>query len=89
MKSLLRLYQGVGTGVQTQVLNRHAPFVLDGPKPPSWGTPGRLQYYRAENEVFLPGKPHNPANLLLSFLYLPTLLSFLLLRRDQVADPHA
>lgn len=55
MKSLIKMYQGVGTGVQAR-LNKHMPFILDGPKPPSWGTPGRLQYYRAENEVFLPGK---------------------------------
>lgn len=35
-------------------LNRFAPFVLDGAKPVTWQTPGRLQYYRAENEPFLP-----------------------------------
>jgi hypothetical protein len=30
------------------------PFLLHGPKPPTWQTPGRVQYYRAENEVYLP-----------------------------------
>jgi hypothetical protein len=27
---------------------------LEGAHPPIWQTPGRLQYYRAENEPFLP-----------------------------------
>ena len=55
MKSLLGLYSGVGRRVQNN-LNKTVPFLLDGPKPPTWQTPGRLQYYRAENEVYLPGK---------------------------------
>ena len=55
MKSLLKVYQGVGKTAQSQ-FNKHTPFLLAGPKPPSWQTPGRLQYYRAENEVYLPGK---------------------------------
>lgn len=30
------------------------PWVLEGCQPPVWQTPGRLQYYKAENEPFLP-----------------------------------
>ena len=55
MKSLLGAYVGVGKAYQAS-LNKHMPFLLHGPKPPTWQTPGRVQYYRAENEVFLPGK---------------------------------
>jgi len=55
MKSVLAFYQGVGKSTQAS-LNKHLPFLLHGPKPPTWQTPGRLQYYRAENEVYLPGK---------------------------------
>ncbi len=55
MKSLLKAYQGVGKTTQAH-FNKHTPFLLAGPKPPTWQTPGRLQYYRAENEVYLPGK---------------------------------
>lgn len=54
MKSLLKAYQNVGKTAQSQ-FNKHTPFLLAGPKPPTWQTPGRLQYYRAENEVYLPG----------------------------------
>lgn len=76
MKSVLNLYTGIGKSTQAS-LNRHLPFLLDGPKPPSWQTPGRLQYYRAENEVYLPGK--SPRFLLIRYFY----------RRDQVAAAHA
>ena len=55
MKALLSFYSGVGKSVQTS-MSKHTPFLLHGPKPPTWQTPGRLQYYRAENEVYLPGK---------------------------------
>ena len=55
MKALLSMYQGVGKASKT-MFDKHVPFLLHGPKPPSWQTPGRLQYYRAENEVYLPGK---------------------------------
>ena len=35
---------------------RRANFILQGSEPVIWQTPGRLQYFRAENEPFLPGK---------------------------------
>jgi len=55
MKSLLGFYQNVGKAAQNR-FKATAPFLLDGPKPPTWQTPGRLQYYRAENLPYVPGK---------------------------------
>jgi len=31
------------------------PPMLKGTHPPMWSTPGRLQYYKAEMEPYLPG----------------------------------
>lgn len=58
MKKLFSLYKGVGSGVQAS-MSRKANFIIDGAEPAIWQTPGRLQYYRAENEPFLPGKQIN------------------------------
>ena len=55
MKAFLRAYVGVGKAAKTS-FDKHVPFLLHGPKPPTWQTPGRVQFYRAENEVYLPGK---------------------------------
>jgi hypothetical protein len=35
---------------------RGIPIDLTGVEPAIYQTPGRLQYYRAENEPFIPGK---------------------------------
>ncbi len=67
MKSILAFYQGVGKSTQAQ-FNKHLPFLLHGLKPPTWQTPGRLQYYRAENEVYLPGMLIAPTLLITFFV---------------------
>ena len=79
MKSLLSAYVGVGKAAQAS-LNKHMPFLLHGPKPPTWQTPGRVQYYRAENEVYLPGKQ----TILFNYTILTLWSNFY--RRDQMAD---
>ena len=56
MKRLLQAYQGIGRGVARNNAPYSGPFILEGASPPVWQTPGRLQYYKAENEPFLPGK---------------------------------
>ena len=56
MKRLLQAYQGVGRTVAKNNAPYTGPFILEGASPPVWQTPGRLQYYKAENEPFLPGK---------------------------------
>ena len=38
-------------------MSRRANFILQGAEPVIWQTPGRVQYFRAENEPFIPGKP--------------------------------
>ena len=87
MKTLLGFYTTVGKQTQAS-LNKHVPFLLNGPKPPTWQTPGRLQYYRAENEVYLPGKCHK--HLMGSTrTNMDVNLEYLFDRRDQVANPHA
>jgi len=53
MNKLLGMYMGVGRSVQASMAKR-SPFLLDGAQPVIGQTPGRLQYYRAENEPFLP-----------------------------------
>ena len=80
MKKVLNLYTGVGKQVRAS-MNSHAPFLFEGPKPPTWQTPGRLQYYRAENEIFLPGK----STFIRSFLT-PYLTDY---SRDQVENSDA
>ena len=63
MKRLLQAYQGVGRTVAKNNAPYTGPFILEGASPPVWQTPGRLQYYKAENEPFLPGKSshsHSP-----------------------------
>ena len=80
MKAFLSAYVGVGKAAQTS-FNKHMPFLLHGPKPPTWQTPGRVQYYRAENEVYLPGKQAKP----LICEHLLT-CAFNFYRRDQMAD---
>ena len=55
MNSLLKSYSAIGRGVERSMAKR-SPFILEGAHPVIWQTPGRLQYYRAENEPFLPGK---------------------------------
>ena len=55
MNNLLKMYTGVGRSVQASLAKR-APFMYENAHPVIGQTPGRLQYYRAENEPFLPGK---------------------------------
>ena len=55
MKSLLSVYKNVGKSVQG-AMTRKESFLLHGAEPCISQTPGRLQYYRAENEPFIPGK---------------------------------
>ena len=47
------MYAGAGKTLQAS-LNKKAKFILEGAHPVIGQTPGRLQYYRAENEPFLP-----------------------------------
>ena len=56
MKSVLNVYKNVGSRVTTHMA-RKSPIDLHGAEPAIMQTPGRLQYYRAENEPFIPGKP--------------------------------
>jgi hypothetical protein len=58
MKSLLSVYKNVGKSVQG-AMTRKESFLLHGAEPCISQTPGRLQYYRAENEPFIPGKLEN------------------------------
>jgi hypothetical protein len=44
-----------GKATQTSMAHR-VPFLLRKAKPLIHQTPGRVQYYKAENEPFLPGK---------------------------------
>lgn len=53
MKSLLNVYKGMGRRLQTRMESSHA-FPLPNSKPIIDQTPGRLQYYKAENEPFIP-----------------------------------
>ncbi len=55
MKSVLNVYKNVGSKVQASMA-RGIPVDLTGASPVIHQTPGRLQYYRIENEPFLPGK---------------------------------
>ena len=55
MKSLLNVYKGMGQRYQNRMASR-TKFPLSGVKPVIDQTPGRLQYYKAENEPFIPGK---------------------------------
>ena len=83
MKAFLSAYVGVGKAAQTS-FNKHMPFLLHGPKPPTWQTPGRVQYYRAENEVYLPGKQ---AKIFTSEHLFTRVVNFY--RRDQMANQDA
>jgi len=54
MKSLLAGYKVVGSRYQKR-MNKQAVFPFDkSTKPFIDQTPGRLQYYKAENEPFIP-----------------------------------
>lgn len=53
MKGLLSVYKGMGTRYQNR-MNKRAVFWLKGAHPFINQTPGRLQYYKAENEPFIP-----------------------------------
>ena len=54
MRTLLKSYQRVGVQ-SSKISNVRKPFLFEGCQPPIWQTPGRLQYYKAENEPFIPG----------------------------------
>ncbi len=56
MNTLISAYKSVGQGVKSH-MSRRANFILQGAEPVIWQTPGRVQYFRAENEPFIPGKP--------------------------------
>lgn len=44
---------GVGKSAQASLAKKH-PCLILGAHPPIGQTPGRLQYYKAENEPFIP-----------------------------------
>jgi len=50
---LITFYASVGRSANKE-LSKKGPHIFEGVKPPIWQTPGRVQYYRAENEPFLP-----------------------------------
>lgn len=56
MKRLLQAYQGVGKDMVKRTTLNTGSFIFEGSQPPIWQTPGRLQYYKAENEPWIPGK---------------------------------
>jgi len=53
MKNLLRMYTNVGRATEKE-LAKKGQDLLNRATPPIWQTPGRLQYYKAENEPFVP-----------------------------------
>ena len=55
MRSVLNTYKAVGQKVNRQMNSRSSNLLMNA-KPCIGQTPGRVQYYRAENEPFLPGK---------------------------------
>jgi hypothetical protein len=59
MNTLISAYKSVGKGVKSH-MSRRANFILQGAEPVIWQTPGRVQYFRAENEPFIPGKSAAP-----------------------------
>jgi len=52
---LLKMYSQVGQATEKS-LARRAKCIVGDYTPPIWQTPGRLQYYKAENEMFVPDK---------------------------------
>lgn len=53
MKNVIKFYASVGQKANS-VLTAKGEAILKGASPPIWQTPGRVQYYRAENEPFIP-----------------------------------
>jgi len=53
MRSLLKTYERIGARKHA-IENIRKPFIFEGCQPPLWQTPGRLQYYKVENEPFIP-----------------------------------
>jgi hypothetical protein len=69
------MYTNIGKATETQ-LNKKSGQFLTGFTPPIWQTPGRLQYYKAENEPFIPDQikwavrmPNRHAHRTLSYRY--------------------
>jgi hypothetical protein len=55
MKSIVGFYKGVGSGAKAFMGAKTGP-ILNGTHPPLWQTPGKVQYYKAEMEPYVPGK---------------------------------
>ena len=55
MNSLLGFYKGAGKLLNAD-LARKGQSALHGIKPPHYQTPGKQQYYRAENTPFIPSE---------------------------------
>lgn len=55
MKSLVSLYKEIGKGSKL-IMARKATPILKDTHPPIWQTPGKLQFYKAEMEPYVPGK---------------------------------
>jgi len=51
---LLRMYTKVGKATERELAKKTDASMLLNATPPIWQTPGRLQYYKAENEPFIP-----------------------------------
>lgn len=72
MRSVLNTYKAVGQSVNRQMNSRSSNLLMNC-KPCIGQTPGRIQYFRAENEPFLTGKK-------------PMVVLTLLYRRGQVEN---
>jgi hypothetical protein len=53
MKSIVGFYKGVGSGAKAFMGAKTGP-ILNGTHPPLWQTPGKVQYYKAEMEPYVP-----------------------------------
>lgn len=53
MRSVIKVYKDFGRGMKGFMGRKSAPF-LKGTEPPIWQTPGKLQYYKAEMEPYVP-----------------------------------
>ena len=68
MKTVAKVYKGVGKSFDNHMAKKsyfiplltllyRQPFLADC-HPPIWMTPGKLQYYKAEMEPFIPAMNH-------------------------------
>lgn len=62
MKHLISFYKGVGRQTQKMDNIRPGRFLMQK-HPFIEQTPGRHQYYKAENEPFIPGKFDHPVKM--------------------------